>query len=75
MRKTIPAQQFCFIFLISVITLLIAVIGIGLGAFAPMPVYKLEFVTFYGTANVYVWIMAVCYYPVEGPATTFRVDQ
>jgi hypothetical protein len=55
--------QFVFLFGMTVICMLLALIGLGVGAFAPEVVYALEFTTFFGGCNVYVWFMAYAYYP------------
>eukprot|EP00941_MAST-03F_sp_MAST-3F-sp1_P005148 g5148.t1 len=58
--------QFVFLFGITFIALLLCIIGIGVGAFAPEVIYALEFTTFFGAANCYVWFMCYAYYPAPG---------
>jgi len=72
LRKQLPQTHFVFMFLITIVSQLIAAIGIGLGAFSPMPIYNVGFTTFYGCANLYMWIMAFAYSPVA--ASEFRDD-
>eukprot|EP00941_MAST-03F_sp_MAST-3F-sp1_P005766 g5766.t1 len=55
--------QFIFVFAVTIIAVLIAIVGLLMGAFAPEVIYVVEFTTFYGACNCYIFLLCYAYYP------------
>ena len=61
--ETMPGKKYRYLFIITVLSLGMAIIGNIVGAFAPEIIEKVEFFLFFGAANMYIWLLAFAYFP------------
>ena len=57
------SKPFRFIFSLSLLTIFVTILGVSLGSMSPLPVNKVDFLSFYALYNLYVYILAFAYSP------------
>tara|TARA_B110000305_G_C19387850_1_gene613202 strand:+ start:1018 stop:1584 length:567 start_codon:yes stop_codon:yes gene_type:complete len=57
------SAPYAFLFLLTAVSALMAVIGVMVGALYPLPDSSFKFLFFYANFNVYVWTLAFAYAP------------
>jgi len=69
----LPAS-FKWLFGCTVFTMTLVVIGVFAGIAYPVPSSSFNFIGFYGMINVYVWIVAIAWTPVQANSTTKNAE-
>lgn len=60
------SASFVLLYCITLLSCLVAVIGVFVAAYYPYSTSGVAFVGIHGLLNLYVWTLAACFTPVEG---------
>mmetsp|Transcript_8850 Transcript_8850/g.11675 ORF Transcript_8850/g.11675 Transcript_8850/m.11675 type:complete len:468 (+) Transcript_8850:272-1675(+) len=72
LKDMLPA--YLFLFSLTMFTIFITIIGIFVAAFYPIRSSGIEFLTFFGVYNLYIWVLAIAYTPMGRQGNYDRDD-
>ncbi|CAM9791664.1 unnamed protein product [Ectocarpus sp. 12 AP-2014] len=71
-RLRTVSPSFILLYCITLLTCLVAVIGVFVAAYYPYSTSAVAFVGIHGLLNLYVWTLAACFAPVRTPSLGMR---